>query len=897
MGKKDRDKFIAKNDIDVLLFKKAFFIIVYIGLFIIALVLINTIIVGFSKANPIYESYYPKSSQVYDSYNYTFYEDTLYEPTAPTLINSTNIRNQVNYTQIYNATESFTNEINGTSSTAIDFIDIDSSGAGCDIVVIDEYNDHDNILELIDTSGNQVESYHVFDSVQTSGTIEFFWSVADATPINYFMIYDGATVVIWIMMRDEVFKLYDALVLIDTGHVGLDDTWYHIRIDYESGVGGYLGLGADEYYITINGERYGSYDYYNTVTDMDRIRFTTHGGSTSNAWFDAFGLKPQDAYYNISDNIIPYYTITNNSEVSTWDFEHTIDGNYSTSMANVPFWTEKTIGSSDVYVQTSNVITETLYTADGLAGIYRSFNVIDGVINISWSWRIGNLYPTGQPDAWYGMSVFSQSLNLLTQINITRNSGVYNLQYYNGSDFINLASGIQQNVVYNLSLFIENRICVLNVNDTNTYMFESLTSNTGLGKVSFFQHQIADNGIYIGSLSYIDYIGIYINGTALSNDYVSLILDCNVSTLIPHRYPYVDIGISGNYTLTLTAGTVSEVLREFSNYTTAIETINIYDFGEAQAPPSPPPVNYFQGVNPYFTFTTNATINISEIKIYSGILLTDGTNDYYSDITYYNLTTNDINFYLVDGELYYNATFNQTNSQYAYFDFYIFHTYIYDYIIDCSGSINQTGAYTNLIANYEMGSPSNFRFSNINNQYLSYLSQNRYLSNFEINITDDPMNNLNLSVTGYLNNFTVYYLLRIVPTLPVADTWVSLIIITTIIFPIPIIIFVRIKKRYPQEKHDFLRYLIPAITGCLISTAMYFGNPNLMPLFVYITIFLGFLLLILPSMLNRYLILGLMFISLMVYGGYFPAWTYVITLLIVSFTTVLTVKNMKIGDR
>lgn len=94
-----------------------------------------------------------------------------------------------------------------------------------------------------------------------------------------------------------------------------------------------------------------------------------------------------------------------------------------------------------------------------------------------------------------------------------------------------------------------------------------------------------------------------------------------------------------------------------------------------------------------------------------------------------------------------------------------------------------------------------------------------------------------------------------------------------------------------------LKYLIPAIIGCVITTTLYFGNLDIMPLFVYVTLFIGFFLLIIPSMLNRYLTLGLMFVSLMVYGGYFPSWVYVINLLFVSFTTILAVKNMRIGDQ
>jgi len=141
--------------------------------------------------------------------------------------------------------------------------------------VIDTLDGHDMVLDVFDTEGADfLRVTQMFTAGgQESGTIEWWDRVDDANLDSHTQFRDsddGTGFLLGIRLDD--FYWYDG----GFNYLGigaLDDTWYHIRIDFECGAGGYMGLAADTYYFWVDGVRYGSFAFWWAQTDIDNINF------------------------------------------------------------------------------------------------------------------------------------------------------------------------------------------------------------------------------------------------------------------------------------------------------------------------------------------------------------------------------------------------------------------------------------------------------------------------------------------------------------------------------------------------------------------------------------------------------------------------------------------------
>ncbi|KKK57754.1 hypothetical protein LCGC14_3051300, partial [marine sediment metagenome] len=84
----------------------------------------------------------------------------------------------------------------------------------------------------------------------------------------------------------------------------LDNKWYHIKLDFETGVGVYKGLAADTFYITIDGIQYGPYPFNNVAPHVDKIYFTCNSAAVYNYYVDAIDYS-WDPYYSVGRNVNP----------------------------------------------------------------------------------------------------------------------------------------------------------------------------------------------------------------------------------------------------------------------------------------------------------------------------------------------------------------------------------------------------------------------------------------------------------------------------------------------------------------------------------------------------------------------------------------------------------------
>ncbi|MHA2039133.1 MAG: hypothetical protein ACW98X_22125, partial [Promethearchaeota archaeon] len=202
----------------------------------------------------------------------------------------------------YPGSYGFENEEDGTESTDIEFIDTDLTNSGGINSIISSSSSHRKVLQLNDNSAiERVDIRSFLDSPQGNGTIEWYWKSSDVSQPCHFDVRNSDSARIRITILQNKFQYWDGsfhdIVSI------ISDTWYHLRIEFECGSGGYKGLAADTYYVYINGEQYGPYGFASVVNNLDDLRISTDDGYTGYLnYFDAIGYS-WDPNYNIGDNL------------------------------------------------------------------------------------------------------------------------------------------------------------------------------------------------------------------------------------------------------------------------------------------------------------------------------------------------------------------------------------------------------------------------------------------------------------------------------------------------------------------------------------------------------------------------------------------------------------------
>ena len=103
------------------------------------------------------------------------------------------------------------------------------------------------------------------------------------------------------------------------------NTWYHIRIDFEHTSGGYQELSQNEYYVYIDGTRYGPYRF-NANDSLDELHLHTYSwGSNYNTYFDAVGYS-WDPNYNIGDNLKEGLLLSFETNATQFWGSYSVDG-------------------------------------------------------------------------------------------------------------------------------------------------------------------------------------------------------------------------------------------------------------------------------------------------------------------------------------------------------------------------------------------------------------------------------------------------------------------------------------------------------------------------------------------------------------------------------------------
>jgi len=204
----------------------------------------------------------------------------------------------------YTATYGFENDINGNDPQEWN----DTSGTGCDCYVVDSTDDHNKVLKLYDNSASNRADIEVSLPYQTNGTIEYWvYGSMSGSPYDrfYSYIYDGGNAAIQVITTDGIWYYgqrgggWVALPGLPSIQAG---TWQHIRIHFEMGNSGYMGLGPDQFELIVDGVSSGALDTAMVGSGIDKDRFFTIAEDVNQNWYiDAFGYTGE-VDYNIGKN-------------------------------------------------------------------------------------------------------------------------------------------------------------------------------------------------------------------------------------------------------------------------------------------------------------------------------------------------------------------------------------------------------------------------------------------------------------------------------------------------------------------------------------------------------------------------------------------------------------------
>jgi hypothetical protein len=204
----------------------------------------------------------------------------------------------------YPGTYSFENEPNGYV-TPTDWILWQLSGSQRELYA--EIDGHKKVYGIYDPDALERRTRQIFTAGgQSTGTIEFYIRTDDVTEQSSYSFYDVFT-------GDYEWPFYigfdGSQIVVNNNSVNilasaLDDTWYHIRIDFRmTGASSYLGLSDNSFRIYIDSvdkgtfNNRGSYDVLQEMHMLSGIPAADHY-----TYIDALGYS-WDSNYDIGDNL------------------------------------------------------------------------------------------------------------------------------------------------------------------------------------------------------------------------------------------------------------------------------------------------------------------------------------------------------------------------------------------------------------------------------------------------------------------------------------------------------------------------------------------------------------------------------------------------------------------
>jgi len=246
-----------------------------------------------------------------DSIEYILRNDNLYNSTNPVFNESTivNIRNSSEYTGIYNATYSFTNDDDGTIPN--DWISVGGLQKG---TIINNFSNHGKILQVLDDSNTETVVMRVFLN-PLNDTIFEMWlaknSTTSNTDVNILLLEGGSTIVSLSMTGNDLTYFSGSEISIKNNFI-IPNQWFHLKL--------ILNDTFNSFDAYINNILEGNNLNYNTPSStngVDLFDFRTNSGHFGySGYLDALNFNSEiinTQIFNFDDDIPN--TVPNNWEV------------------------------------------------------------------------------------------------------------------------------------------------------------------------------------------------------------------------------------------------------------------------------------------------------------------------------------------------------------------------------------------------------------------------------------------------------------------------------------------------------------------------------------------------------------------------------------------------------
>lgn len=706
---------------------------------------------------------FPINTKAESDINYTFQNDHLFDSEStplsynwgsPPIAKLNNVRNSSSMTnQTYIAFYTFTNDTDYGNPTDWS---IDETGGSVNVFPVIE--SHDKVVELNDTSAVASTTFgqDFGNGVQASGTIEYWIRSDDTTDNVVINVQNDATQnAILFYIRDDLFRHYDGAVFqtIPGSPIPINNQWYHIRIDFECGGGGYQGLGADEYFIYISGTKYGAFDLRNPSVNLENIYFQTLSGHIFKVYIDAIDYS-WETNYNYWRNTIPQIDInTDIKEVDRYEFAYSsFQTIYPIGSDEYNSWTEIDDVRDDV-----NIASNPIYSSDrvinidfdGLSaqlyGIYKNFSHHANFFNVTWAINYTTLEASGN----FFTKIYSYDKTLIAEFdieNIFLNSLQPTVTHY---------IGITENEYYQFNLYINyyDNIGILifyidGIYESTSYITLITTGKEGLGKIEFI---VDGSSLFLLNVN-IDYVGVFIEEQSICEWFGYL----RTGAILTHPESWYltnhDLFSFSFDNTTLASFWVSRdsYIPFISSITrlTPLDTYDSYDrvsvYGKSAPIPQPNIWCQFYGL---IQADLNFTID--------GSKLTEGSNEYFLEMTYSGIDLTDNYFYVGSGNrLEFIHTSDDTNLEYIQANFNINDKSSNDRGISFKG-YRLDKAYGYLALVFDPTGSNVFDIPIFEKTTRSLITPNRTIANITILITDNNQDSVLGITTGFISNISL----------------------------------------------------------------------------------------------------------------------------------------------
>ncbi len=294
--------------------------------------------------------------------------------------------------------------------------------------IVSEIAGHKKVVEIYD--GDLLDPIYMMNNfgAKDYGTIEFYIRTSDASQPSHVRVSsdDDTNLFIFGIIASK-FQFWDGSWK-DVGVDASNNTWYHIRIDFECTFGQYQNLARWDWQIEIDGIKYGDYNF-NSNKKPAKLTLTTTISNTYNCYihYDAIGYS-WDPDYSIGDNKKEGLLLSINTEIELGWVAYSLDGQANSTILGNAVIPIPNNGAHKIQVFSSD-LSGTIYQTD-IRHFTIIFNEIDLITpeNKTYAEPMSGYYPgtygfendlNGNfPDGWISSEPIGTSIQIIEEFNV-----------------------------------------------------------------------------------------------------------------------------------------------------------------------------------------------------------------------------------------------------------------------------------------------------------------------------------------------------------------------------------------------------------------------------------------------------------------------------------------------